>query len=65
MEQLSRQLGVMHASVGNELTALWTEYDQDKSPEAMLMKQLDKFERMLQAYHYELGAVQFIGQTHD
>lgn len=39
--------------VGTELYQLWQEYDSGSSAEAMVVKDLDKFDMILQAYEYE------------
>jgi len=44
--------------VGREILDLWREYEEGKSPEAMLVKDLDKLEMILQAQEYE-------GDDHD
>lgn len=36
--------------------SLWREYEQRQSPEAKLVKDLDRFEMCLQAYEYELAS---------
>ncbi|ORX66672.1 hypothetical protein BCR32DRAFT_286292 [Anaeromyces robustus] len=38
---------------GDEILSLWLEYEEGKTPEALLVKDLDKFEMILQAYEYE------------
>jgi putative hydrolase of HD superfamily len=40
-------------SIADEFRALWEEYEAGLTPEAMLVKDLDKFEMILQAYEYE------------
>lgn len=37
------------------LADLWNDYEAQASPEAVLVKDLDRFEMILQAYQYELG----------
>nr|CDS22923.1 Metal dependent phosphohydrolase HD region [Echinococcus granulosus] len=44
------------SELGNELVSLWKEYEERKTPEAVVCKDLDKFEMILQAYEYELEA---------
>ncbi|XP_065897788.1 5'-deoxynucleotidase HDDC2-like isoform X2 [Dysidea avara] len=39
--------------VGQEITALWVEYEEGSTPEAMLVKDLDRFDMILQAHEYE------------
>ncbi len=38
---------------GNEFISLWEEYEQQKTKEARILKELDKFEMTLQALEYE------------
>ncbi|PRW56098.1 HD domain-containing 2-like [Chlorella sorokiniana] len=38
---------------GEEIEALWHEYEQGQSPEARLVKDFDKLEMILQAHEYE------------
>ena len=40
-------------AVGQEIVALWREYEAAASPEARLVKDFDKFDMILQAYEYE------------
>lgn len=51
METLRDTLG--GGPIANEIVALWTEYETASTPEAQLIKQIDKFEMLLQAYIYE------------
>uniref|UniRef100_A0AC34RRQ5 5'-deoxynucleotidase HDDC2 n=1 Tax=Panagrolaimus sp. JU765 TaxID=591449 RepID=A0AC34RRQ5_9BILA len=39
--------------VGSEWEALWREYEEAKTPEALAVKQLDKFDMIAQAFSYE------------
>jgi putative hydrolase of HD superfamily len=39
--------------VGAELYQLWREYEEGKTPEAKIVKDLDKFDMIFQAYEYE------------
>nr|QKY15300.1 Hd domain-containing protein 2-like (HD2) [Polytomella parva] len=39
--------------LGSEVEELWLEYEEGKSPEALLVKDLDKIEMIAQAYEYE------------
>lgn len=57
MERLEAQLGAAHGMVGNELRELWCEYEEGKTKEASLVKQLDKLEMLLQAAEYEKGTL--------
>ena len=36
-----------------EIQNLWKEYEEAKTPEALLVKDLDKFEMIVQAFEYE------------
>ena len=36
-----------------EISGLWTEYEAATSPEALLVKDFDKFEMIMQALEYE------------
>ncbi len=38
---------------GNEFLEMWEEFEDQKTEEAMVLKQLDKFEMVLQALEYE------------
>ncbi|KAI8900314.1 HD domain-containing protein [Globomyces pollinis-pini] len=37
----------------NEIKELWLEYEEAKTPEALLCKDIDKFEMIVQAFEYE------------
>lgn len=39
--------------IGNEWLNLWREYEDAKTTEAMVVKQLDKFDMIAQAFSYE------------
>lgn len=39
--------------MANEIAGLWHEYEEAKSPEALFVKDLDKFEMIVQALEYE------------
>lgn len=47
------------SSAAKEILGLWEEYEQGMSPEAIAVKDLDKFEMILQADEYEQG--EYIG----
>jgi putative hydrolase of HD superfamily len=51
METLRQTLGT--GPIADEIVSLWAEYEHASSPEAKLIKQIDKFEMVLQAYIYE------------
>eukprot|EP00124_Ichthyophonus_hoferi_P002280 Ihof_evm8s149 gene=Ihof_evmTU8s149 len=40
-------------AAGEELYSLWREYEDNKTPAAKFVKDLDKFEMIVQAYEYE------------
>lgn len=51
---------ITHELLGNspeaaEMRALWTEYEERATPEALLVKDLDRFELCLQTFEYERG----------
>ena len=51
MEKLQ---SILHPSkLGDELMALWLEYEDGKTPESVYVKDIDKFEMILQANEYE------------
>ncbi len=41
--------------VGEDWRSLWAEYEAGVSPEAIAVKQLDKFDMIAQAFEYEQG----------
>jgi putative hydrolase of HD superfamily len=51
MESLKSSLG--GGPIAEEFLSLWYEYEHASTPEAQLIKQIDKFEMVLQAYLYE------------
>ncbi|ORX61865.1 hypothetical protein DM01DRAFT_1403604 [Hesseltinella vesiculosa] len=51
MAQFKEWLGDTEAA--NEIVSLWHEYEQAQTPEALLVKDLDKFEMIVQALEYE------------
>ncbi|KAL7523964.1 hypothetical protein ACHAXR_001412 [Thalassiosira sp. AJA248-18] len=51
MEQIREMLGPMMG--GDEMLALWKEYEEGTTEEAKLLKDLDKIEMILQAQEYE------------
>ena len=42
-------------NIANEIMSLWREYEDGTTPEASLVKDLDKFEMITQAVEYEKG----------
>ena len=53
-----------HTQVGAELLGLWKEYEDGSTPEACLVKDLDKFDMIFQAYEYEKGDNAALSHTH-
>ncbi|XP_046858857.1 5'-deoxynucleotidase HDDC2-like [Xenia sp. Carnegie-2017] len=53
MTKISRLAG----KVGKELISLWEEYESQSTPEAKFVKNLDRFDMILQAYQYEQESV--------
>eukprot|EP00571_Detonula_confervacea_P000853 CAMPEP_0172327068 /NCGR_PEP_ID=MMETSP1058-20130122/58473_1 /TAXON_ID=83371 /ORGANISM="Detonula confervacea, Strain CCMP 353" /LENGTH=225 /DNA_ID=CAMNT_0013044007 /DNA_START=113 /DNA_END=790 /DNA_ORIENTATION=+ len=51
MEQIQKMLGPLMG--GDEILALWKEYEEGATEEAKLLKDLDKIEMILQAQEYE------------
>eukprot|EP01135_Chromosphaera_perkinsii_P009755 Nk52_evm20s1869 gene=Nk52_evmTU20s1869 len=43
----------IHRAYAREFHDLWEEYEQNTTPESKFVKDLDKFEMILQAYEYE------------
>eukprot|EP01121_Diplochlamys_sp_Union-15-3_P005195 TRINITY_DN15531_c0_g1_i1.p1 TRINITY_DN15531_c0_g1~~TRINITY_DN15531_c0_g1_i1.p1 ORF type:complete len:334 (+),score=40.39 TRINITY_DN15531_c0_g1_i1:41-1042(+) len=52
-EAIVKLKGVLGGSLGEELEVLWNEYNSASSPEAKIVKQLDKLEMIVQAGCYE------------
>jgi putative hydrolases of HD superfamily len=50
MQQIARIVG---EPLGSELAALWKEYEDQTTPLAVVVKDLDKFEMLAQAFEYE------------
>ncbi|XP_048729257.2 5'-deoxynucleotidase HDDC2-like isoform X2 [Ostrea edulis] len=53
MEAMKHICSLVPEEVGNELYELWEDYEFQRSAEAMFVKDLDKFEMILQAHEYE------------
>ncbi|CDS10189.1 Putative Hydrolase-HD superfamily protein [Lichtheimia ramosa] len=51
MQDFQSMLG--NTPVAQEIVDLWQEYEDAKTPEALLVKDLDKFEMIVQALEYE------------
>lgn len=43
----------MPSQIGSEFEALWEEYEQQQTPESKAVKDLDKFDMIMQAFEYE------------
>ncbi|MBN3276679.1 HDDC2 protein, partial [Polyodon spathula] len=52
-EAMKHLTGLLSEDVQKEIYELWEEYECQSSPEAKLVKELDQFEMILQAYEYE------------
>lgn len=52
MNQLRKALGET-STIADEFVALWSEYENASTPEAVLVKQIDKLEMVIQAFIYE------------
>lgn len=52
MQKLLSEIG--NETVSSKLSTVWNEYEERKSVEALLVKDLDRFEMCLQAFEYEL-----------
>ena len=50
---MTSNLRKTHPSIADELISLWKEYEENVTPEAMVVKDLDKFEMIQQAFEYE------------
>jgi putative hydrolase of HD superfamily len=51
MDRIQEMLG--HSEQAKEMAALWQEYEDAQTPEALFVKDLDKFEMLVQAVEYE------------
>lgn len=54
MEQEAIQQLSNLAPCGNQMLDLWNEYELQKSQESIIVKELDRFEMLLQAFEYEI-----------
>ncbi|XP_064196184.1 HD domain-containing protein 2 isoform X2 [Anguilla rostrata] len=52
-EAMKHLTGLLQEDLRKEIYELWTEYEQQSSPEARLVKELDQLEMILQAHEYE------------
>lgn len=53
MEAMEKLANLAGGEAGKELYALWEEYENQTSQEAKFVKDVDRFEMILQAYEYE------------
>ena len=51
--RIGKALGGFNESAGENVVGLWREYEAAETPEALLLKDLDKFEMIVQADEYE------------
>ncbi|XP_070533361.1 5'-deoxynucleotidase HDDC2-like [Ptychodera flava] len=63
-EAMERLSGLVTADIGREIYSLWEEYEFQSSKEARLVKELDRFEMILQAHEYEQDEKRF-GELQD
>ncbi|KAJ8355941.1 hypothetical protein SKAU_G00187350 [Synaphobranchus kaupii] len=52
-EAMKHLTGLLQEGLRKEIFELWNEYEQQSSPEARLVKELDQLEMILQAHEYE------------
>ncbi|KAJ8396260.1 hypothetical protein AAFF_G00021270 [Aldrovandia affinis] len=52
-EAMKHLTGLLQEGLRKEIYELWDEYEQQASPEARLVKELDQLEMILQAHEYE------------
>ncbi|KAJ8270743.1 hypothetical protein GJAV_G00118730 [Gymnothorax javanicus] len=52
-EAMKHLTGLLQDDLKKEIYELWNEYEQQSSPEARLVKELDQLEMILQAHEYE------------
>ncbi|PSN43630.1 HD domain-containing protein 2 [Blattella germanica] len=52
-DEAMKELADLAGSCGNELYQLYKEYEEQRTPEAKLVKELDRFDMILQAFEYE------------
>ncbi|CAG9467357.1 unnamed protein product [Pedinophyceae sp. YPF-701] len=53
MERIREMLGGQDVALASEVVQLWREYEDQATPEAVFVKDLDKLEMILQAHEYE------------
>ena len=53
MKQIVNDLD--HSHISDEILSLWLDYEEGTSNEALVAKQLDKFEMIVQANEYEIA----------
>lgn len=52
-EAMMHLISLLDKNIGNEIIALWEEYEKQLTPESKVVKDLDRFDMILQAYEYE------------
>ncbi|GCB71303.1 5'-deoxynucleotidase HDDC2 isoform X2 [Scyliorhinus torazame] len=52
-EAMKHLIGLLSDDVGKEVLGLWEEYENQSSAEAKYVKELDRFEMIMQAFEYE------------
>lgn len=57
MDKLVDTLGPEFSQVASDVHDLWAEYEAASTPEALFVKDLDKFEMIVQALEYEKSAL--------
>lgn len=53
MESIRELIGPSHSDISEKILSLWKEYEERKTPEARFVKDLDRYEMLLQALEYE------------
>ncbi|VDN19052.1 unnamed protein product [Gongylonema pulchrum] len=63
-EAMKKIVQMVPAATGSDWYSLWREYEMNATKEAMIVKHLDKFDMIAQAFHYEqkynIGKAHFI-----
>lgn len=55
---------ILKDKLGNEFFDLWVEYEEGTSAEGKIVKEIDKFEMIVQAFEYEQGKrIDYLFQT--
>ena len=61
---MEHMITLVGKGAGSEIMELWKEYSERKTPEAKFVKDLDRFEMILQAFEYE-KAEENVGRLQD